>query len=263
MTTAPLPLADPHPAGVRLAGKRALVTGGSSGIGLASARLFAAHGAAVTIVGRDEARLAAAAALVGPGTTTVAVDLAHDEGCRTLAERLHADGVRLDVLFANAGASNAPELFETTEAGFDATIDANLKSTFFTVVRLFDLLADDASVLLTSSVGAHRGFVGDPLYSAAKAGVRTLARGFAAQPEFLQRRIRVNAISFGAVATPMTGSQTPELYDALEAWAAEHIPVGRWAGAAEAAGPVLFLASDDSRYMTGAELAVDGGLAQL
>jgi NAD(P)-dependent dehydrogenase (short-subunit alcohol dehydrogenase family) len=242
----------------------AVVTGGSSGIGLATAKLFAAEGARVTITGRDEARLGRAAEAIGAGTAWIAADLAHEDGARSLAAQLRERGVTgIDVLFANAGASNAPELFETTEAGFDAVIGANLKSTFFTVTACAGLLADDASVILTSSVGYQRGTLGDPLYAAAKAGVRALGRGFAAQPEFLDRRIRVNTLSFGAVSTPMTGAENPEIAQAMRDWASVNVPVKRLAEPSEAAGPALFLAGSASGYLTGTEIAVDGGLAQL
>jgi NAD(P)-dependent dehydrogenase (short-subunit alcohol dehydrogenase family) len=169
----------------------------------------------------------------------------------------------IDVLIANAGASNAPELWETTEAQFDQVVDANFKSTFFTVTETRHLLARNASVILTSSVAHDRGRLGDPLYGAVKAAVRSLGRGFAADPEFLERGIRVNTISFGAVKTPMTSSEDPAMAKALDDWAATNVPVGRWADAEEAAAAMLFLAGSGSSYMTGAELAVDGGLAQL
>jgi NAD(P)-dependent dehydrogenase (short-subunit alcohol dehydrogenase family) len=142
-------------------------------------------------------------------------------------------------------------------------IDANLKTTFFTVTACFGLLSEGASVILSSSAGYHRGFNSDPLYSAAKGGVRALGRGFAAQPEFLDRRIRVNVLSFGAIATPMTGADNPEIAQAMQAWAEANVPVKRLADPIEAAGPALFLASRASSYMTGSEIAVDGGLTQL
>jgi NAD(P)-dependent dehydrogenase (short-subunit alcohol dehydrogenase family) len=125
------------------------------------------------------------------------------------------------------------------------------------------LLADNATVILTSSVGFHRGRIGDPLYAAAKAGVRSLGRGFAADPDLLSRGIRVNTVSFGAVATPMTGAGQPEMAEALEQWAVDNIPMRRSADVAEAAAAIVFLASPASSYMTGAELAIDGGLAQI
>jgi NAD(P)-dependent dehydrogenase (short-subunit alcohol dehydrogenase family) len=150
-----------------LAGKTAVITGGSSGIGLATARLFAAEGAAVVVVGRNEDRLRR------NGFDYIVADLSH--GATELVAGLR--GRTIDVLFCNAGASNAPEVFDTNEKSFDAVIDMNLKSVFFTVTECFELLADGASVILTSSVGFHRGFNSDPLYSAARAGVRTLGRG--------------------------------------------------------------------------------------
>jgi NAD(P)-dependent dehydrogenase (short-subunit alcohol dehydrogenase family) len=240
-----------------LSGRTAVVTGGSSGVGLASARLFAKEGASVIVVGRDRSRLEAAAGAIGHGSRWVAADLGHDPGATALAARLREMGEMgeeaLDVLFANAGASNAPELFDTDEDGFDAVIDTNLKSAFFTVLRCFPLLEE----------GASMGRVGDPLYAAAKAGVRSLARGLAARPEFLARRIRVNVLSLGAVATPMTGAGDAAMAETLDRWAEDNIPLRRWADPIEAARPALFLASAASDYMTGAEVAVDGGLAQL
>ncbi len=183
-----------------LNGKTAFVTGGLSGIGLAVARLFAAEGAAVIFAGRDPERLLRAQGELGAGSWSIAV-LAHASGTRRLTDTLETRGVLLDVLVANAGASNAAALFDTTEADFDATVDANFKSAFFTVLDCFGHLKDGASVILTSSVGYQRGTLGDPLYAAAKAGVRTLGRGFAAQPEFLSCSIRVNVVSHGAVST--------------------------------------------------------------
>ena len=247
-----------------------MVTGGSSGIGLAVAQALAAAGAQVAIVGRDEARLArAAAAIEGAAAVsdgavvTVAADLGSEAGAAAMAQAVRDTLGRVDVLVASAGASNAPELWETTEDDFDRVIDANLKSAFFTVTQVRPLLADGASVILTSSVAHDRGLLGDPLYAAAKAAVRTLGRGFAADPGLLGQQIRVNTISFGAVSTPMTGAASPELASAMREWAAEHVPLRRLASADEAAAAVLFLASSAASYMTGSEIAFDGGLAQI
>jgi NAD(P)-dependent dehydrogenase (short-subunit alcohol dehydrogenase family) len=249
--------------GQDVAGLRAVVTGGSSGIGLAAAQALAAAGARVAIVGRDEAKLAVAAAAVDGEVQTVAADLASQAGAAAMCEAVHDVFGQIDVLVANAGAANAPELRDTTEAAFDKVIDVNLKSAFFTVLQSLPMLADGASVILTSSVAHGRGLLGDPLYAAAKAAVRSLGRGFAADPDLLARGIRVNTVSFGAVSTPMTGSGSPEVADAMRQWAAEFVPVKRLASAAEAAAAILFLASPGSSYMTGSEVAVDGGLAQL
>jgi NAD(P)-dependent dehydrogenase (short-subunit alcohol dehydrogenase family) len=201
---------------------------------------------------------------LGGKVQCIAADLSHEAGAITVMEEIRRAQAYaskcVDILVANAGASNAPELFATDESAFDAVINANLKSTFFTVVRLFDLLADGASVILTSSVSAHRGNLGDPLYAAAKAGVYSLTRGFAVNSEFLRRNIRVNTLAFGAVATPMTGADNPDLQDALDERASEHVPLARWATPQEAAEPVVFLASGASSYMTGSEVTVDGGL---
>lgn len=246
-----------------LDGLTAVITGGSSGIGLATAQLFVQEGATVIIVGRDSTRLTVALERLGKQATAIAADLSHEVGVIALADALRSHTTGIDVLFANAGASNAPELFETTEQTFDMVINSNLKSAFFTVTHCFDLLSAGASVILTSSVSHGRGAIGDPLYAASKAAVRTLVRGFAAQTAFLHKRVRVNALSFGAVRTPMTGPEDVSLQTALEQWAQEHIPMQRWAAPEEAAGPALLLASKLSSYMTGTEVAVDGGLAQL
>jgi NAD(P)-dependent dehydrogenase (short-subunit alcohol dehydrogenase family) len=275
---------------LQLAGRLAVVTGGSSGIGLAAAQALAASGARVAIVGRDAARLARAAAAIeeatateratqkatgratgaakaadatGPAVVTVAADLGSQAGAAAMATAVQDAFGQIDVLVANAGASNAPELWTTTEADFDLVIDANLKSAFFTVTQARPLLADGASVILTSSVAHDRGLLGDPLYAAAKAAVRSLGRGFAADPGLLSQRIRVNTVSFGAVSTPMTGAASPDVASAMRDWAAEHVPLRRLADADEAAAAVLFLASPASSYMTGSEIAVDGGLAQI
>lgn len=249
--------------GGALRDRTVVVTGGSSGIGLSTADLFVREGAKVVIVGRSADRLRAVARNLGGAASWVAADLAHDEGATALAAALTERGHRVDVLLANAGASNAPELFATTERDFDDVVATNLKSAFFTVLRCFELLNRGASVILVSSVAHGRGRLGDPLYAASKAGVRSLGRGLAAHPEFLNRQIRVNVLSFGAVSTPMTGAGNPEDAQALDEWARENIPVGRWAEPIEAARPALFLASDASGYMTGSEVAVDGGLGQL
>ena len=247
-----------------LGGARAVITGASSGIGLATAQALNAAGAAVALVARNPDKLAAAARQVSSERppTTIAADLSSQAGAAEMARQLKPFGA-IDILIANAGVSNAPELWETTDEQFDAVIAANLKSAFFTVVETRELLADNAAVILTPSVGYHRGRIGDPLYAAAKGAVRSLGRGFAADPDLLGRGIRVNTVSFGAVSTPMTGSEQPEMANALKQWAEENVPMRRWAQVDEAAAATVFLASPASSYMTGAELAIDGGLAQI
>jgi NAD(P)-dependent dehydrogenase (short-subunit alcohol dehydrogenase family) len=226
-----------------------------------SASLFVEEGAQVVVVGRDEGRLDSTVDRLGDQASGIKADLSTESGTRSLAEQVASFHSGIDVLVANAGASNAPELWETTDADFDRVIGANLKSAFFTVASCRPLLRDRASVILVSSVASGRGRLGDPLYAAAKAAVRTLGRGFAADEEFLRRGIRVNAASFGAVRTPMTwASVDPE---DLQAWAEQEIPFRRWANVNEAAEPILFLAGAGSTYMTGTEVAVDGGLAQI
>ncbi|MDI5964632.1 SDR family oxidoreductase [Streptomyces sp. SL13] len=246
----------------KLKDKIAVITGGSSGIGLESARLFRRHGAQVVIAGRDEARLEAACGELGADVMTVAADLSTLEGVGVLLREVESRFGRLDVLFANAGTADCPPLREITEADFDRIVAVNVKGVFFTVVEALDLLTEHASVVLTSA--AHgRGALGDPLHAMTKAAVRSLARTLAADEEVLARGIRVNSLSPGSIRTPLTSSADPAVIKALDHYIDTTVPMRRWGTAQEAARAALFLAGPDSAYTTGADIAVDGGLAQL
>jgi NAD(P)-dependent dehydrogenase (short-subunit alcohol dehydrogenase family) len=240
----------------------AVITGGSSGIGLATAKLFVQEGASVVIVGRDVDRLAAAARDIGGDVRTVSADIGTLAGIDFVVSTVLRAHGHIDVLFANAGTSDAPPLFETNEADFERMMDVNVKGVFFLFTRAFPLLTVGASVIFTSSVAHHKGRPGDPLYSAAKAAVRSFGRTMAMDNQVLAKKVRVNVISPGAVQTPLTRQDSFEMEQAINAYIASAVPMGRWGHAEEIARAALFLASSDSSYMTGGELMIDGGLGQ-
>lgn len=244
-----------------LTGKTALVTGGNSGIGLATAIRLKREGARVVIVGRDAKTLDAAAR--EHGLIAIQADVGRiaeiDRMYATLAERVG----RIDVLFANAGIYKAAPLADTTEAFFDETVDVNLKGVFFTVQRALPHLNDGAAIVLNSSTVTAKGWAGIAVYSATKAAVRSLARTFST--ELLARGIRVNVVSPGVTYTPIFGRlglSAAEL-DAAARQLLATVPLGRFASADDIAAGVAYLASADAAYVVGADLAVDGGVAQL
>lgn len=244
----------------KLGGKVAVITGGSSGIGLATARLFKEQGASVVIVGRSAPTLERARAMLGD-VMAVQADVSRPAELSALMQAVGDAYGRIDILFANAGISECPDILSTDEAFFDTLIGINVKGVFYAFTHAFPWLAERASVIFTSSVIQQRGRPGDVLYAASKAAVRSLARTLAADERVLSRHIRVNVISPGAIRTPLTHAATenPE----ISAWVERQVPMGRWGDADEIARAVLFLASDDASYMTASELAVDGGLGQI
>jgi NAD(P)-dependent dehydrogenase (short-subunit alcohol dehydrogenase family) len=245
-------------------GRVAVVTGGSSGIGRTTAAELSARGAAVVIVGRDEGRLEAArTAMPGPGSvTTAAADLCRDEDVDRLMATVAARHGHIDLLFANAGVSDAPPLAETTRADVDRLLDTNVRSVFTTIVRGLPLMARGGAVVATSSVAEAKGRPADPLYAASKAAVRSLVRTLALDEDVLARGVRVNAVTPGCIATPLTAQDEPDMQAAIDAWVADAVPMGRWGRPEEVAQAVLFLAGDEAAYVTGSEILVDGGLAQ-
>jgi NAD(P)-dependent dehydrogenase (short-subunit alcohol dehydrogenase family) len=250
--------------GQKLAGKIAVITGGSSGIGLATAKRFVDEGAHVVITGRREKELAEAAAFIGKNVTTVAGDVSDLEDLDRLYAVVKEKHGHIDVLFANAGAGTIAPLEVATEKHFDHTFDVNVKGMFFTAQKALPLLKDGGSIILNSSVSNVLGLLGFTAYAASKAAVRSFARGWTL--ELKDRGIRVNCVSPGAIDTPAlattTGLTAEQAEQAAEQFTTQ-IPMGRRGMPEEIAAAVVFLASDESSYITGVDLAVDGGMAQV
>nr|4BMS_A Chain A, Alclohol Dehydrogenase/short-chain Dehydrogenase [Ralstonia sp. DSMZ 6428]4BMS_B Chain B, Alclohol Dehydrogenase/short-chain Dehydrogenase [Ralstonia sp. DSMZ 6428]4BMS_C Chain C, Alclohol Dehydrogenase/short-chain Dehydrogenase [Ralstonia sp. DSMZ 6428]4BMS_E Chain E, Alclohol Dehydrogenase/short-chain Dehydrogenase [Ralstonia sp. DSMZ 6428]4BMS_F Chain F, Alclohol Dehydrogenase/short-chain Dehydrogenase [Ralstonia sp. DSMZ 6428]4BMS_K Chain K, Alclohol Dehydrogenase/short-chain D len=247
----------------RLLNKTAVITGGNSGIGLATAKRFVAEGAYVFIVGRRRKELEQAAAEIGRNVTAVKADVTKLEDLDRLYAIVREQRGSIDVLFANSGAIEQKTLEEITPEHYDRTFDVNVRGLIFTVQKALPLLRDGGSVILTSSVAGVLGLQAHDTYSAAKAAVRSLARTWTT--ELKGRSIRVNAVSPGAIDTPIIENQvsTQEEADELRAKFAAATPLGRVGRPEELAAAVLFLASDDSSYVAGIELFVDGGLTQV
>ncbi|WP_420382183.1 glucose 1-dehydrogenase [Novosphingobium sp.] len=246
-----------------LEGKVAVITGGNSGIGLATAKRFVAEGAHVVITGRREKELQEAAAAIGSNVTTVAGDVTRLDDLDRLYAVVKEKHGHIDVLFANAGWGELAPLETATEEHFDKTFDLNAKGTFFTVQKSLPLFKDGGSIILTASVANVRGDPAFSAYAAAKAAVRTFARGWTV--ELKDRKIRVNSMSPGPIETPALEKVglTADQVEQAAAQFASQVPLGRRGKAEEVAAAVLFLASDESSYVTGIDLAVDGGMAQV
>ncbi|GAA0998549.1 SDR family oxidoreductase [Acrocarpospora macrocephala] len=247
----------------RLEGKTALVTGASAGIGLAVAQRFASEGAYVYLTGRRKPQLDDAVATIGPNATGVQADAGDLADLDRLYAQIVGDGRRLDALVANAGGGELATLELTTEEHFDQSIITNIRSTVFTVQKALPLLNEGASVILFSSIAADSGSEAFGMYAATKAAVRSFARTWA--NELKGRGIRVNSISPGAVKTPGLAANAPDPAqpDVLFDMIASGVPLGRVAEPDEVAGVALFLAGDDSSYITGSNLYVDGGQKQI
>ncbi len=246
----------------RLAGKTALITGGSSGIGLATAKAFVAEGARVAITGRQVDALEAAAREAGCGTLAIQCDAGSLEQIDAAAHRLANEFAGLDILFANAGLfTNAP-IGNVSEAEFDAVFNINVKGVFFTVQAMLPLMRRGSSIILNASIAWRMGRPGISLYAASKAAVRTFARNFSA--DLTPRGIRVNVISPGPIDTPIwergrDAAAANHLRRRIEAG----VPMARMGSAGEVAAAAVFLASDESAYMMGAELIIDGGASEV
>jgi NAD(P)-dependent dehydrogenase (short-subunit alcohol dehydrogenase family) len=244
---------------MRLANKTALITGGNSGIGLATARLFVAEGAKVTITGRNRETLAAAAQELGPNALAVEADATDIAATEAAIKRAVDKFGKLDVLFANAGIPGNTPLGGTTLAAFEQVLKTNITAVFFTVQAALPHLADGASIILNGSVISVLGSPGYSAYAASKAGVRAMARVMAS--ELSPRGIRVNVVAPGAARTPIwkRSAPTAEAFAALEQRVSRTTPLGRIADADHIAKTVLFLASDDAAHVQSAEIFVDGG----
>jgi NAD(P)-dependent dehydrogenase (short-subunit alcohol dehydrogenase family) len=247
----------------KLEGKVAVVTGGNSGIGLATAKRFAAEGAHVFITGRRQAELDRAAAEIGPNAIAVRADSSNLSDLDRVYDLVKDKAGRIDILFANAGVGEFAALAEITEDHYDKIFDINVKGVLFTVQKALPLFRDGGSIILNASVVASMGTPAFSVYSATKAAVRNFARSWIL--ELAGRGIRVNAVSPGPIATPgLDGlGKTEEQSRQFQAGMIAGIPLGRLGTPDEVAKAVVFLASDDSSFVNGAELFVDGGFAQI
>jgi NAD(P)-dependent dehydrogenase (short-subunit alcohol dehydrogenase family) len=247
---------------MKLAGKKALITGGNSGIGFATARLFIAEGAEVAITGRDQKTLDEAVAELGPRARGYRADVTIAEDRKQLFAALAKDFGKLDVVFANAGIAGRTPTGATDEAVFENVVRTNLSGAFFTVNSAVPLLNDNGSIIFNGSVHNYMGQAGMAAYAATKGGVVSMARVIAS--EFAPRKIRVNVVAPGWTETPIwkrgsranaSAEESAKLTDLYSSM----VPLGRWGQPEELAKAVLFLASEDSSYINAVELVVDGG----
>ncbi len=247
----------------KLEGKIALVTGGNSGIGLATAQRFAQEGAFVYVTGRRKPELDAAVKKIGKNAAGVQGDVAKPADLDSLYARIKKEKRRLDVLFANAGVFKYAQLGEITEEVYDFHFDINVKGVLFTVQKALPLMPDGGSIILNASVVGSKGFPTQSVYSATKAAVRSFARTWTT--DLKSRRIRVNVVSPGPIETPgfdVLMSSSPVGEERRKS-IADVVPLGRMGKPEEIAAAVAFLASDDASFIMGVELFVDGGVAQV
>jgi NAD(P)-dependent dehydrogenase (short-subunit alcohol dehydrogenase family) len=248
---------------MKLAGKKALITGGNSGIGLATARLFVAEGAEVAITGRDQKTLGQAVDELGPNARGYRADVTVADDRKRLFADIDKEFGKLDIVFANAGIGGSTPTGATDEAVFENVIHTNLNGAFFTVNSAAPLLNDNASIIFNGSVQSYLGQPGVAAYAATKGGLVSMARSIAA--DLAPRKIRVNVVAPGATKTPIwkrgpRAGATQEESAKLSDFFSSTVPLGRWGEAEDLAKAVLFLASDDSSYINAVELIVDGGL---
>jgi NAD(P)-dependent dehydrogenase (short-subunit alcohol dehydrogenase family) len=248
----------------KLANKVAVVTGGSTGIGFATAKRFVTEGAFVLITGRRESELNRAAEMLGPNAVAVLADSSNLADLDRLYELIRGESGRIDVLFANAGGGSSLPLGQITEEQYDNTFGRNVKGVLFTVQKALPLLVDGASVILTGSTASVVAMPAFSVYGASKAALRSFARHWTL--DLKSRRIRVNVLSPGPTRTPgllgLAGDDQAAQQGMLDQMASE-LPLGRVADPDEIASAALFLASDDASFVTGAELFADGGQAQV
>ena len=244
----------------KLDGKVALVTGGNSGIGLATAKRFVAEGATVYVTGRRQDALDAAVQEIGAGAVGVQGDVSNLADLDRLYAQIEREQGRLDVVFANAGGGAFASLSEVTEEQFDREFNINVKGLLFTVQKALPLMKDGGAVVLNASIVSIKGMENFGVYSSTKAAVRSLARTWTAELKGVG--VRVNVVSPGPIATPGVDGLTNDPV-ALKAALASGVPMGRMGDPDEIAKAVVFLASDDSSFVAGVELFVDGGMAQV
>jgi len=247
----------------KLEGKIALVTGANSGIGLATAKSFVTEGAYVYITGRRDSELARAAAAIASNVTAVPGDVSKPADLDRLFAQILREKGRLDIVFANAGVAKFAPLGTITEELYDSIFDVNVKGLLFTVQKALPLMPEGGSIIVNASVVASKGLPANSVYSATKAAVRSFARTWTT--DLKSRRIRVNAVSPGSIDTPGLNDllASSEVGEQRRKAITGAVPLGRFGTPDEIAKAVVFLASDDASYVTGAELFVDGGFAQV
>ena len=241
----------------KLQGKVAVITGGTSGMGLATAKRFVAEGAHVFIMGRRRTELDAAVKEIGSHVTGVQGDIGKLTDLDRLYETVKETKGHVDIVFANAGVGEVVPLEAISAAHFDQIFNINVRGTLFTVQKALPLLSDGASIILTGSIASMKGLPGFGVYSASKAAIRSFVRTWTL--ELKDRKIRANVISPGTIDTPILAGLPKAAIDQIVA----SIPMGRMGESAEIAAAAVFLASDDSSFVTGIELFVDGGTAQV
>lgn len=247
----------------RLQGKTVLITGGSSGIGLATAKLYRAEGARLVVTGRDPDSLARAKAELGDETLAIRSDAGNLLEITTLMQQLNDHFGRLDVLFVNAGIANAAPMEQVSEAQFDNIMGINLKGVFFTIQKALPLFHDGGTIIVTTSITNRLGSPNFSVYGASKAAVRSLVSSLSL--EFISRNIRINAISPGPIATPIYDrfGLPADVAQAIKSQIEQKSPIKRFGTSEEIARVALFLASDESAYVVGEEIVVDGGMSLL
>jgi len=247
----------------KLEGKVAVITGGNSGIGLATAKEFKEQGAQVIITGRDQQTLDAAKQEIGGNVVAVRSDTSSLTEIDKLFATVKEEFGHVDVLFVNAGIGKFAPVDAVTEEFFDSIMDINFKGAYFTIQKALPLLNDNASIILNTSILANIGMPNTSVYAASKAALMTLARTLSA--ELISRGIRVNAVTPGPVATPILGrmGMPPEILEETEKNIQAQVPMKRFGRPEEIAKTVLFLASSDSSFLLGTEIVADGGLSQL
>jgi NAD(P)-dependent dehydrogenase (short-subunit alcohol dehydrogenase family) len=245
----------------KLEGKTALITGGASGIGLATAKRFVGEGAHVFVTSRHDVDLAAALEAIGENVTGMSGDASKLDDLDRFFAQIEREKGRLDIVFANAGMARFAPLGQITEEHYDALFNINVKALLFTVQKALPLLPDGASIILNASVGSSKGGLPWSVYGATKAAVRSFARTWTT--DLKERRIRVNAVSPGGTDTPGFSDLLASSDDDQRLKISNTVPLGRLGTPADVANAVAFLASDESSYITGTELFVDGGFAQV
>ncbi len=246
----------------RFEGKVAVVTGGNSGIGLATAKAYAREGAKVAITGRDEKTLASAAKEIGPGTLAIRSDAAKLSDIDNAVAQIKKAFGKIDALFVNAGGGNFIPIEQVTETFFDDTFNVNVKGALFTVQKSLPLMASGSAIVLNASINGHKAMLNSSVYGASKAAVLNMAKTLSI--ELVGRGVRVNSISPGPVETPiLLRVLSPTELEQTRNWILSAVPMKRFAQPDEIAAAVLYLTSPESAYVIGADLIIDGGMATL